>query len=125
MKKTLQSLGVAALAALFLVGCGAGDQEQAPAPAESQTDAQTLEETADQNTSQQENVDLTLDDAKEIALKNAGLPADQVVFGDSDLEEENGRMIYEIDFETPEKEYEYEIDANTGEILKTEVDNKI
>ncbi len=48
-----------------------------------------------------------------IALADAGLSRSQV--RDVDVEREYG--VYEVDFETWEREYHYIIDANTKEIL--------
>ena len=35
-----------------------------------------------------------------------------------ELDREDGRMIYEIEFKHKSMEYEYEIDAITGELLR-------
>ena len=37
---------------------------------------------------------------------------------DVDFEHEYGRSCYEVQFETAEAEYDYIIDAGTGEVLK-------
>ena len=58
--------------------------------------------------------------AKEIALKNAGVSNIRDL--SIELDKENGRMIYEISFESGNKEYEYEIDAITGKILKKDIE---
>lgn len=61
--------------------------------------------------------------AKEIALNHAGLTEDQVSFVRSRLDWENGRQVYDVEFYTSDyKEYDYEIDANTGEILSYDYD---
>ena len=54
--------------------------------------------------------------AKEIALKDAGLSASQVSFVRAGLDWDNGRMEYEVEFWKDNVEYDYEIDASTGEI---------
>ncbi len=58
------------------------------------------------------------DKAKEIALADAGLDAGDVLFIRADLDVEDGVSVYELEFCTEKTEYDYEIDANTGEIRK-------
>ena len=61
--------------------------------------------------------------AKEIALNHAGLTEDQVTFVRSRLDWEDGRQVYDVEFYTSDyKEYDYEIDARTGEILSFDYD---
>lgn len=61
---------------------------------------------------------ITLEDAKAKALANAGLTADQVTFVENKLDYENGRQVYELEFYTADHmEYEYEIDAYSGEVV--------
>ncbi len=59
---------------------------------------------------------ITLDQAKKIALDNAGLKADEVTIVKEGYEAENGRAEYEIEFFKGNAEYDYEIDAQTGKI---------
>jgi uncharacterized membrane protein YkoI len=56
--------------------------------------------------------------AKQIALDHAGLKASQVRFKKAKLDTEDGIRVYEIEFYKGRMEYEYEIDAYTGEILE-------
>lgn len=51
------------------------------------------------------------------ALADAGLTEDQVYDIDVELDSDGGIVRYEVDFETRDTEYEYDIDAVTGEIL--------
>lgn len=60
--------------------------------------------------------------AKAIALKHAGLSADQVGFVRVELEYDDGRMEYEVEFWKGITEYDYEIDARTGDILRYDFD---
>ena len=61
-----------------------------------------------------------VDAAKAIALKHAKLSASQVRFSKAKLEEDDGRYEYEIEFYCGNIEYEYTIDAITGEIIEFE-----
>ncbi len=65
---------------------------------------------------------LTPEAAAQAALAHAALTAEQVVMEESELEQENGRTIYEVKFEDGTTEYEYRIDATTGEIITFETD---
>ena len=66
---------------------------------------------------------ITADRAKEIALSHAGLTAGQVTFARANLDWENGRQVYEVEFYTSDyKEYDYEIDASTGAVLSYDYD---
>ena len=56
--------------------------------------------------------------AKEIAFTHAGVAANTVYEYESDLDDEHGKMIYEIEFKSGNYEYEYEIDAVSGSVLK-------
>lgn len=56
--------------------------------------------------------------AKEIALAHAGIPEENITVYTMDMDVENGVMVYEIEFVYEGYEYEYDIDARTGEIVK-------
>ena len=66
---------------------------------------------------------VTEEQAREAALSHAGLTADQVTFVRSKLDRDDGRLMYDVEFYTSDyKEYDYEIDASTGEILSYDYD---
>ena len=77
-------------------------------------------------TNYQSNVNTTanisVERAKEIALSHAGLASNQVTFQRIELDFDNGIQKYEIEFYYNYREYSYEIDANTGNILSYEQD---
>lgn len=60
------------------------------------------------------------DRAKEIAVDHAGFSVTEVFFTKIKLEEEHGRMEYEIEFYKDRIEYEFTIDASDGTILEYE-----
>ena len=57
-----------------------------------------------------------IDQAKSIAVKDAGRTLSNVSFTKAELDTEDGIALYEIEFNTDNTEYEYEINATTGEI---------
>ena len=60
---------------------------------------------------------ISVDQAKSIATSHAGYSVSEVQFSKAKLEKDDGMMIYEIEFYKDGMEYEYEINALTGEIL--------
>ena len=82
---------------------------QSPAPSQAQTIGQGTAITAEQ--------------AKEKALAHAGLSSSQVTFVQAKLDWDDGRQVYDVEFYTADyKEYDYEIDASTGAVVKYDYD---
>ena len=65
---------------------------------------------------------ISVDRAKQIALEDAGLKAEDVKFTAAKFEDDKSRKEYDIEFYFGNLEYEYEIDAMTGRILDSEVE---
>ena len=60
--------------------------------------------------------------AKSIALNHAGVDANTVYDMNIQLDVEDGTIIYEVEFKSGNIEYDYEIDAATGAILRHETE---
>uniref|UniRef100_UPI004028DE7F PepSY domain-containing protein n=1 Tax=Candidatus Fimenecus sp. TaxID=3022888 RepID=UPI004028DE7F len=63
---------------------------------------------------------ISLEEAKDIALKDAGIkdkPEGKVVFTKEELSRNSGRPCWILEFYTAEFQYSYKIDAKTGEII--------
>ncbi len=58
--------------------------------------------------------------AKEIALNHAGVSENDARELEAELDRENGTVIYEISFDSNGYEYDYEINALTGEIIHSD-----
>lgn len=58
--------------------------------------------------------------AKSAALSHAGVSESEIRSYDIELDYDDGILIYEIDFKVGSMEYDYEVDAITGAILKYE-----
>lgn len=63
---------------------------------------------------------LTDEQARQAALDHAGLTAGQVTFLKTKLDTDDGRTVYEVEFYSGKTEYEYDIDAATGAVLKSQ-----
>ncbi len=61
-------------------------------------------------------------EAEKIALKDASLTDSQVRMERTEFEYENGQYVYDVEFTTNEKEYDYWIDAYEGRVLYKEVE---
>ena len=60
--------------------------------------------------------------AKSIALNHAGVSENKAYDMEIELDDEDGRLIYEVEFKSGNMEYSYEINAATGAILKHEAE---
>ena len=93
---TKKSLARAACALTLLLSLGGGMASAAPAP-------------------------ISIDQAREYAVAEAGVPASSVTYTKSETDTEEGTTVYEIKFHTGTHRYKYEIDAATGAIREKSV----
>ena len=63
----------------------------------------------------------TLEEAREIALADAGVAADAAVFSEAGLDQDKGLWVYEFKFQAGDSQFEYEINANTGDVYSKSV----
>lgn len=75
----------------------------------------------DSSTQNGSNVSGTIskEEAKKIALKHANVNESDVYDVEIELDQKNGTKYYDIDFETKSHEYDYDINAQTGEIISS------
>ena len=98
---------------------------QSPAATESVAQSQPTQSTAAkvaENTTANTAAQITVDEAKNAALANAGLQESDVVYKKAQLETDDGILKYEIDFYAGDNEYNFDIDAATGAVLKAETE---
>ncbi|MBE6931805.1 MAG: hypothetical protein E7464_00275 [Ruminococcaceae bacterium] len=125
MKKTIV---LCILTALLFTGCARMPVQPEPAAPEvvDPTVTGTTNETmpaAETASAAQPGGGITEEEAKDIAISHAGLTQDQVTFVKSHLDPEDGRKVYDVEFYTQDfKEYDYEINAETGEIVEFDSD---
>lgn len=60
--------------------------------------------------------------AKSIALNHAGVSENKAYDMEIELDDEDGRLVYEVEFKSGDMEYAYEIDASSGTVLKHEAE---
>ena len=65
---------------------------------------------------------ITREEAQNIALRDAGVSAEEAVFENKEFDLDDGSPVYELEFRVNGVEYEYDIHAETGEILRAEQD---
>lgn len=62
------------------------------------------------------------DEAKKAALSHAQIDEAKAKFSKAKLESDDGKKQYEIEFYADGKEYDYEIDAKTGDVISFDYD---
>ena len=95
-----------------------GNQTNNQSKLESDTQKPAESNTQNNQSGNESKALLTRDEVKAIALKQAKLKETDLFDLDIELDREFGAYLYEISFETREFEYEYDIDAQTGKIIK-------
>lgn len=91
----------------------------------SQQQVGNIEETTAQATTQQPQTqagDISLDEAKNIAFKNAGVNADGVTVTKAILDYDDGVTVYDIEFYNSSNKFDYEI-STKGEIISFDKDS--
>lgn len=73
-------------------------------------------------TNSSNNASITAQAAEQKALEHAGIDAADATFKRTELDLDDGIYKYEIEFYVGNIEYDYEIDANTGNIISFDKD---
>lgn len=100
-------------------------REQEPWEKEDDLEYQGLlhPEAVPENKGGEETAAISKTEAKEIALKDAGLSENDVTMKKCRMDYDDGAAKYEVEFRNADGyEYEYEIDAETGKILDKDVE---
>ena len=108
MKRTLFTILIVSLLAISVTGCTSTENATTDTADEAASPATSAPSPADGNTTGIGNI-ITMEEAKEIALTDAGLTEANVTFVKTELDTDNGRQEYEIEFYSGNKEYDYEI----------------
>ncbi len=67
---------------------------------------------------------ISVEQAKEIALADSGVPAENATFTKAKFDKDNGAHIYEVEFTAGGAEYEYEMNAVSGAIIERKIDGE-
>lgn len=67
---------------------------------------------------------ISADQAKKIALADAGISTNNAIFKKVKLDRDDGRLEYEVEFYAGSMEYEYEINAKTGNIISRDIEQR-
>lgn len=127
----ITGLIICLIAMTFVTGCGSSSEQEAPAeepateePAteEPATEEPATEEPAAEEPAEQQK-EIGEDKALEIALKDAGVNKGDITNPFVNLEVDDGRTEYEVEFNVGTTEYDYSIDAFKGDIIEKDVDN--
>lgn len=135
MKKQIIALmEVTILSAGMLVGCGGNDNTNNESDAthevttelvatnEITSDNATTEETTSNSSGANADNIISEEEAKNIALKDAGVKEGSVTNIRIELDFDDGRQEYDVDFYVGDKEFEYTISAEDGSILEKDAD---
>lgn len=128
MKKSLR-IGCIALCAVLATGCSGREDDrdaqnaavEETTPTAETTPAAETAPTSEAGRSKSE-TDIGIEQAKSIVLSDAGLDEKDVRFIKEEQEIDDGRMVYDIEFYSDNKEYDYEIEAATGNIISKDYD---
>lgn len=127
MKRRLLT-SLAALCAVLVTGCSnQASGESAPASPAATTRAGNTEESQVMPSAEAlppEENDIGSDTAKSIALEDAGLTENNVEFIRSNLDYDDGKKVYDVEFYAGNREYDYEIDASTGDIISRDYETE-
>lgn len=136
MKKLAVLAVIAGLAAGIMTGCG-GTQRNADAAAQMTGRGNGAQEAAVQSGEVYDDRDDRIDDqqddrnkaantdqaaALQTALKDAGVNEADASRIRVTMDRDDGMLVYEVRFDAAEVEYDYEIDAESGRIVSTDVE---
>ena len=94
--------------------------DQQPQSNETQTDSTQTQQPTETTPQQSTDTAVSLKQAQQLALQKAGLNDSEVIWKKLEQDEDDGRIVYELEFISGRTEYDCEIDAATGNFLKFE-----
>ena len=94
--------------------------DQQPQSNETQTDSTQTQQPTETTPQQSTDTAVSLEQAQQLALQKAGLSDSEVTWKKLEQDEDDGRIVYELEFISGRTEYDCEIDAATGNVLKFE-----
>ena len=136
MKRSfLKTFAILSLSGLLLVGCSSNNNpttdngstnsgtttSQTTGQVDNNTTSNTTENDSKVNTSgTNSSGEITEEEAKTIAYENAGVKVKDITNVQVKKDMDDGVVIYEVEFFTATKKYEYDIKASDGKVLRLE-----
>ena len=95
-----------------------GQEQNQPADGQEQNPGEQQTQAGSQGNSVNQS-GIGMEEAKEAALKHAGLTAEEAVFVKEEMDYEDGRTEYELEFVSGTTRYKYEISGEDGAVLES------
>lgn len=67
--------------------------------------------------------DIGAEKAQEIALEKAGVKAEDTMFINAHIDRDDGKVVYDVEFQSASIDYEVTVDAVTGELIEFSSEN--
>ena len=67
--------------------------------------------------------DIGAEKAQEIALEKAGVKAEDTMFINAHIDRDDGKVVYDVEFQSASIDYELTVDAVTGEVIEFSSEN--
>jgi uncharacterized protein spy1430 len=67
--------------------------------------------------------DIGAEKAQEIALEKAGVKAEDTMFINAHIDRDDGKVVYDVEFQSASIDYEVTVDAVTGEVIEFSSEN--
>ena len=121
MKKSIFLIFVTAILCFALTACAAQNN---PSSSSAQNGTSSFQndviDEPQSSTPATSSESISVDEAKSIALQHANLTADKIAAYEIELDNDDAVKHYEIEFKSGGYEYKYDINAESGKILKSE-----
>lgn len=125
MKDKVLAIAIGLGLTVLLAGCGsaAGADSIKDSAGSLKKESDEIVSKADIKDSIQKSANIiTAEEAKTIALEHAGVAAADATFFSVKLDQDDGRQVYEVEFYSGTTEYDYDIDALTGDLIGYDTD---
>ncbi len=127
-EKTMKQKWILIMTAMLVLATALGGCGNTPAAQQAQDSEKTSQKSVEQaQTTPEANADAEAIDkakAQEIALAHAGVKAADATITKTMIDYDDGRQVYEIEWYADGAKYDYEIDAATGEVIKSDYESK-
>lgn len=129
LNKTKALALISGLALSGLVSACSNDQAAQSSAAAGESSAvestvQTVDESMESTPAlPAEENDIGAEKAQEIALEKAGVKAEDTMFINAHIDRDDGKVVYDVEFQSASIDYEVTVDAVTGEVIEFSSEN--